>query len=328
MANLKNITELPLAESAEGLNLIVNDNGAAKQIAASSVNVQANWNQNDETAPDYIKNKPFFSSGIKEEYICCLPEITLKDSDGESGFGDENSTDYDISNLNLKFNNMYGSDITNNTIFIININGIEYKTTITYWEEGHSYFGLHSTELTDKIPFNIHFLLDEYESVYVGFILSMTLHPSINLPVNTISVYRDEKVEVEYIQKIDSKYLPVEEWDLDIDISCFYEEDADGNGGMNTDYTINNLNDFENIKNKILSDIQPKCKVKVTSTGWDNADSSIFYTESFNNMFCTYYPAIPESSPEFILFSNHGSATYPYIILSSDNTIVEIGDDW
>ena len=33
----KNITDLPVAESAEGLNLIVNDNGAAKQIAANSV---------------------------------------------------------------------------------------------------------------------------------------------------------------------------------------------------------------------------------------------------------------------------------------------------
>jgi hypothetical protein len=37
MATLKNITELPLAESAEGVNLIVNDNGAAKQIAVGAV---------------------------------------------------------------------------------------------------------------------------------------------------------------------------------------------------------------------------------------------------------------------------------------------------
>lgn len=37
MANLKNITDLPMAESTEGLNLIVNDNGAAKQIAADKV---------------------------------------------------------------------------------------------------------------------------------------------------------------------------------------------------------------------------------------------------------------------------------------------------
>lgn len=37
MANLKSIIELPLAESADGLNFIVNDNGSAKQIAASAI---------------------------------------------------------------------------------------------------------------------------------------------------------------------------------------------------------------------------------------------------------------------------------------------------
>ena len=62
MANLKNITELPMAESADGLNLIVNDNGAAKQIAASAVGVQADWNQNDPTAADYVKNRPFYEA--------------------------------------------------------------------------------------------------------------------------------------------------------------------------------------------------------------------------------------------------------------------------
>lgn len=58
MANLKNITELPLAESAEGLNLIVNDNGAAKQIAAGAVGAQADWAETDETSPAFVKNKP------------------------------------------------------------------------------------------------------------------------------------------------------------------------------------------------------------------------------------------------------------------------------
>ena len=37
MNNFKSVTNLPFAESAEGLNLIVNDGGAAKQIAASAV---------------------------------------------------------------------------------------------------------------------------------------------------------------------------------------------------------------------------------------------------------------------------------------------------
>ena len=58
MANLKNITELPLAESADGLNLIVNDNGAAKQIAAHEVGAQADWAETDENSPAFVKNKP------------------------------------------------------------------------------------------------------------------------------------------------------------------------------------------------------------------------------------------------------------------------------
>lgn len=58
MANLKNITELPVAESADGLNLIVNDGGSAKQIAASAVGAQADWAEMDETSPAFIKNKP------------------------------------------------------------------------------------------------------------------------------------------------------------------------------------------------------------------------------------------------------------------------------
>ena len=50
MANLKNITDLPMAESSEGLNLIVNDNGAAKQISANAVGVKS-WND--------LEDKPF-----------------------------------------------------------------------------------------------------------------------------------------------------------------------------------------------------------------------------------------------------------------------------
>lgn len=56
--NLKNITDLPVVESAEGLNLIVNDNGAAKQVAASAVGMQADFDVTDETSPAFIKNKP------------------------------------------------------------------------------------------------------------------------------------------------------------------------------------------------------------------------------------------------------------------------------
>lgn len=62
MANLKNIAELPVANSADGLNLIVNDNGSAKQIAASAVGAQADWNVTDDTSPAFIANKPDINS--------------------------------------------------------------------------------------------------------------------------------------------------------------------------------------------------------------------------------------------------------------------------
>lgn len=58
MSNLKSITDLPLATSPEGLNLIVNDGGAAKQIAASAVGAQADWAETNENSPSFIKNKP------------------------------------------------------------------------------------------------------------------------------------------------------------------------------------------------------------------------------------------------------------------------------
>ena len=84
MINLKNITELPMAESADGLNLIVNDNGAAKQIAASAVSVQADWNQNDSTKPDYVKNRPFYETEDGEVHK--IPERYFPDGIGGGSY--------------------------------------------------------------------------------------------------------------------------------------------------------------------------------------------------------------------------------------------------
>ena len=173
MVNLKNITELPVAESAEGLNLIVNDNGRAKQIAASAVGAQADWAETDENSPAFIKNKP------------------------------------------------------------------------------------------------------------------------------------------------------VEEWDLDWELVGTYDE---GNEDMEYIYTINSINTFENIKNKILSGIQPKCKVKESTTGWGNINSSLRYTESFDHMYAAYYPAFQEAS-EYIVFNTYGIACAPALVLLPDNIIAEVWDD-
>lgn len=81
MASLKNITDLPVAESADGLNLIVNDNGAAKQIAASAIEGKVktiNGVEPDEsgdvqidTASSWndLKDKPFYSEMVLIEIL-------------------------------------------------------------------------------------------------------------------------------------------------------------------------------------------------------------------------------------------------------------------
>lgn len=58
MANLKKITEIPVAESTENINLIANSNGAAVQVPANQIGAQADWNETDESSPAFIMNKP------------------------------------------------------------------------------------------------------------------------------------------------------------------------------------------------------------------------------------------------------------------------------
>ena len=68
MANVKNITDLPIAESTEGLNLIVNDNGAAKQIAASAVGGGGIFII-DSTADDFNMTDSVYGNTIKDALL-------------------------------------------------------------------------------------------------------------------------------------------------------------------------------------------------------------------------------------------------------------------
>lgn len=65
MNNFVKITDLPVAESADGMNLVGHQNGEAKQIPANKVGVQADWNETDETSPAFILNKPTTGGCVK-----------------------------------------------------------------------------------------------------------------------------------------------------------------------------------------------------------------------------------------------------------------------
>lgn len=67
MANLKNITDLPVVESVEGLNLIVNDNGSAKQVPATAIGGKgvSSWNDLSDKPTESIDG----AEKLKEEII-------------------------------------------------------------------------------------------------------------------------------------------------------------------------------------------------------------------------------------------------------------------
>lgn len=83
MANLKNITDLPVAETAEGLNLIVNDNGSAKQIPANVISGGvSSWNE--------LEDKPF-----GEETVTVNKPLNITwDGNGEGLVNFETEGDY------------------------------------------------------------------------------------------------------------------------------------------------------------------------------------------------------------------------------------------
>lgn len=64
MSNFKKITEVPVAESTENINLIANSNGAAVQVPANQIGAQADWNETDESSPAFIMNKPTGGGGV------------------------------------------------------------------------------------------------------------------------------------------------------------------------------------------------------------------------------------------------------------------------
>lgn len=194
MINLKNITELPVAESTDGLNLIVNDNGAAKQVAASAVGAQADWAVTDESNPAFIKNKPVIPEGFsgswndlkdkpfdsKTETYTIFNNVNLVNDNG-------GSVAYIYSESQCEYN--HGADIIS---FIID--GVTY-TPDNYFYNDEDQFHYISVDVGDG-EFSIsHKIYDNGDGIHwygsgkVGHTMSVILTREI-------------------IHKLDAKYLP------------------------------------------------------------------------------------------------------------------------
>lgn len=103
--------------------------------------VQADWNQNDETAADFIKNRPFYEGEDIEKDI--LPEVTYNCST-DSGITYIQTT---ALTLNFKDGVMYD----------VYINGVVYTLKCNYITEGLIQYTLGDTEFSSA-PFHIKYV--------------------------------------------------------------------------------------------------------------------------------------------------------------------------
>lgn len=178
MKNLRDITELPLAESAANLNLIVNDNGTAKQIPAGLVGAQSDWNENDVNSPAFMKNRPFYE----------IPGEVLYDGDLEFTIAVQGHNPYYPQHIEVAKTFEVGK------IYIITIDGeeclcaCEERTDANLIILHHSF--LNNGDITQNHS-------DGSCSVY--------MHPTGDS--NDFTVHLTIK-EAYTIRKIDEKYLP------------------------------------------------------------------------------------------------------------------------
>ena len=150
--------------------------------SSGGVSVQADWQQNDETASDYIKNRTHW---IENSYVVALPE-----------------TELEVRNGSVDLYEVEVTGLTPNAHCVVTIDGVSYETTaIQGVFNAYEWYVIGNGELIGEgsngsdLPFGI--FVDKYNENY------MTLEES---KTGTVTL----KIEVvgEYVHKIPEIYLP------------------------------------------------------------------------------------------------------------------------
>ena len=196
----KNVNALPFVDDAlrtelvaqidtvddkiDAVSTLVGDTSVSDQINTSLTNNKADWNQNDVTKADYIKNRPFYSEDPIEVPII---SSTAFDFDGDNAHFGDFSVSMETELLN---------ELEPGVEYIVTFDGVEYKRTA--FIDGYrivignaAFVAGASTEE----PFMI--------CTHGGTIADVCVDHS-NMSVHTISVVAI-KVNV---HKIDVKYMP------------------------------------------------------------------------------------------------------------------------
>lgn len=201
MANKKVFTEESLATFVDEIKSYTDDAVSTKANSSHShaisdvvdlqttldeinetANTQSDWNQNDETAPDYIKNRTHYS---KVEYRTFVPELTVEITEYASIAGTENGFDYGIT-------------FVEGETYVVILNGVTYECVAWYsdniggWVIGNgSIYG--GEGMGEDVPFSC----DSYSSGGCYLNVSETGSYTIEISGNGEVVYQ-----------LDEKYMP------------------------------------------------------------------------------------------------------------------------
>lgn len=155
-------------------NLSLSDDGG--------ISVQADWQQNDETALDYIKNRTHW---IENSYVVALPE-----------------TELEVRNGSVDLYEVEVSGLTPNAHCVITIDGVSYESTAVQGTfNAYEWYVIGNGKLIGQgdngssLPFGI--FIDKYNENYMQ--LDSNVSGSIKLKIEVVG---------EYVHKIPDIYLP------------------------------------------------------------------------------------------------------------------------
>lgn len=122
--------------------LEVNVNGLTQQyrtkptmninVTGSSASVQSDWNQNDDTKPDYVKNRPFYAEPI-DGVIFSNDSVVFSDGMAELGEG----------------------ELSSDSIYTVTFDGTVYDNLVPFYNYGEIIIGSPYDAMSDAMPFCI-----------------------------------------------------------------------------------------------------------------------------------------------------------------------------
>ena len=179
--------------SITGLSAPVNDTDAANKAYVDNSTAQSDWNQNDEAAVDFVKNRPFYTGDLVEAEIADIN--ALASSAGTNW--QLNSSDPNVFVLYLA---SLGESIKIGEEYKIIVNENEYRYTAV---DTSSIFGEGTIGFGDTDAFSNNDI-----SSFNNLLISDGVNINIMCKIDTAPTSYKLYGQTQEIKKIDSKYLP------------------------------------------------------------------------------------------------------------------------